>query len=60
VEAPLVSAPVANTHIASEAVAALSMLGFVAAQSQKVVKKILSEEPALTVEQVIKKALKLL
>lgn len=60
VETPLVSAPVANTHIASEAVAALSMLGFVATQSQKVVKKILSDEPALTVEQVIKKALKLL
>lgn len=60
VDAPTVSAPVANTHIASEAVAALSMLGFVAAQSQKVVKKILSDEPALTVEQVIKKALKLL
>ena len=50
----------ANTQIASEAVAALSMLGFVAAQSQKVVKKILSDEPALSVEQVIKKALKLL
>ena len=50
----------ANAQIASEAVAALSMLGFVAAQSQKVVKKILSDEPALSVEQVIKKALKLL
>ncbi|MBO7160210.1 MAG: Holliday junction branch migration protein RuvA [Paludibacteraceae bacterium] len=50
----------ANAQIASEAVAALSMLGFVAAQSQKVVKKILSDEPTLSVEQVIKKALKLL
>lgn len=59
-DVPVVSAPVANSHIASEAVAALSMLGFVAAQSQKVVKKILSDEPALSVEQVIKKALKLL
>lgn len=49
-----------NAQIASEAVAALSMLGFVAAQSQKVVKKILSDEPTLSVEQVIKKALKLL
>lgn len=59
-DTPVVTDPVANTHIASEAVAALSMLGFVAGQSQKVVKKILSDEPALSVEQVIKKALKLL
>ena len=49
-----------NDKTASEAVAALSMLGFATAQSQKVVTKILSDEPALLVEQVIKKALKLL
>lgn len=52
------SAP--NQQIAAEAVAALSMLGFAATQSQKVVAKILSDDPALSVEQVIKKALKLL
>lgn len=50
----------ANQQIASEAVAALSMLGFASTQSQKAVAKILSDEPALSVEQVIKKALKLL
>lgn len=58
VAAPAVVA--VNDKTASEAVAALSMLGFATAQSQKVVTKILSDEPALLVEQVIKKALKLL
>lgn len=53
-------AATANQQIASEAVAALSMLGFASTQSQKAVAKILSDEPALSVEQVIKKALKLL
>lgn len=58
--APVAATPAPNAQLAMEAVAALSMLGFVAGQSQKVVNKILSEEPALSVEQVIKKALKLL
>ena len=47
-------AATANQQIASEAVAALSMLGFASTQSQKAVAKILSDEPALSVEQVIK------
>jgi len=43
-----------------EAVSALVMLGFLAAASQKVVDKILKEQPELRVEQVIKMALKML
>ena len=47
-----------NTEIQEEAVAALTMLGFAAAPSQKVVLAILKEEPDAAVEQVIKLALK--
>ena len=47
-----------NTEIQEEAVAALTMLGFAAAPSQKVVVAILKEEPDAAVEQVIKLALK--
>ena len=47
-----------NTEIQEEAVAALTMLGFAAAPSQKVVFAILKEEPDAAVEQVIKLALK--
>ena len=47
-----------NTEIQEEAVAALTMLGFAAAPSQKVVLAILKEEPSAPVEQVIKLALK--
>ena len=47
-----------NTEIQDEAVAALTMLGFAAAPSQKVVLAILKEEPDAAVEQVIKLALK--
>ena len=48
----------ANIEIQEEAIAALTMLGFAQAASQKVVTAILKEEPAATVEQVIKLALK--
>jgi Holliday junction DNA helicase RuvA len=41
-------------------VSALVMLGFTASATQKVVSTILAEEPELKVEQVIKKALKML
>ena len=44
--------------VADEAVAALTMLGFGAAPSQKVVSAILREQPGTPVEQVIKLALK--
>lgn len=48
----------ANTEIYEEAVAALTMLGFAQAPSQKVVSAILKEEPEAAVEKVIKLALK--
>ena len=47
----------ANTEVHDEAIAALTMLGFAQAPSQKVVTAILKEEPELTVEKVIKLAL---
>ena len=46
------------SELQEEAVAALTMLGFPAAASQKVVQAILKEEPTATVEKVIKLALK--
>lgn len=47
-----------SNQVQEEAVAALTMLGFAAAPSQKVVLAILKEEPTITVEKVIKLALK--
>ena len=52
-----VSAPV-NNAVRDEAVAALTMLGFAPAPTQKVVVAILTEQPDLPVEQVVKLALK--
>ena len=52
-----VSAPV-NNAVRDEAVAALTMLGFAPAPTQKVVVQILQDQPALPVEQVVKLALK--
>ncbi|MDR0537040.1 MAG: Holliday junction branch migration protein RuvA [Tannerellaceae bacterium] len=49
-----------NAHVVEEAVAALVMLGFQKAASQKVVISILKGSPALPVEQVIKSALRML
>lgn len=49
-----------NSEIYEEAVAALVMLGFAQAPSQKAVINILKAEPDATVEQVIKLALKML
>ncbi len=49
-----------NNQVAEEALAALVMLGFAQAPSQKVVGKIVKEMPQSTVEQVIKTALKML
>ena len=45
---------------AREAVSALTMLGFNQLASQKVVSKIYSEKPSLSVEEIIKNALKML
>ncbi len=47
-----------HSEVHEEAIAALTMLGFPQAPSQKVVTAILKEEPALPVEKVIKLALK--
>ncbi len=48
----------ANNEVRDEAVAALTMLGFSPAPTAKVVVQILTEEPDLPVEQVVKAALK--
>ena len=47
-----------NNAVRDEAVAALTMLGFSPAPTQKVVVQILQEQPSLPVEQVVKLALK--
>ena len=49
-----------NNEVKDEAVSALTMLGFSPAPSHKVVVQILKETPDMPVEQVIKKALKLI
>jgi Holliday junction DNA helicase RuvA len=50
----------ASQQVRSEALAALQMLGFPLSASQKVVNKLLGDNPELPVEQVIKAALKML
>jgi Holliday junction DNA helicase RuvA len=54
------SSVVVDSEVKQEAVSALTMLGFPAAASTKVVDKILKAEPTASVEQVIKQALKML
>lgn len=49
-----------NNEVKDEAIAALTMLGFSPAPTQKVVVKILTDEPDAKVETVIRKALKML
>lgn len=56
--APSPAAALPNDEIYEEAVAALSMLGFNKAASDKAVKAILKEFPSLGVEEVIRQALK--
>jgi len=51
---------VEDTGVKAEAISALTMLGFQASASGKAVEKILKSEPALKVEEVIRKALKML
>ena len=56
-----VNAPAAvNQKVVSEAVSALTMLGFASAPTHKVVNEIVKEQPDITVEQVIKRALTLI
>lgn len=50
--------PAVNQGVRDEAVAALTMLGFSPAPTQKVVVQILKDQPTLPVEQVVKQALK--
>lgn len=50
----------ADSEVKTEAVSALTMLGFAAAASSKAVDKILTQNPTATVEAVIRQALKLL
>ena len=57
-EPGLPPASAASNEVMEEAVAALTMLGFMQAASQKVVLAILKETPDASVEQVIKLALK--
>lgn len=59
-DAPETVLPSTDSDVKQEAVAALTMLGFQAAASAKVVDKILASDPLCTVEKVIKTALKLL
>lgn len=54
------SAAVVDSGVRDEAVSALTMLGFSPAPSAKVVQGILTEQPDLPVEQVVKQALKLI
>ena len=54
------AATAVNQETQQEAVAALTMLGFSPAPSAKVVTKLLSENPSMPVEQIIKMALKML
>ncbi len=53
-------APAVNKVVRDEAVGALTMLGFSPAPTAKVVNEILTKEPELPVEQVVKKALKMI
>ena len=57
---PAASTAPANNAVRDEAVAALVMLGFPAAASQKTVDKILQEQPDIRVELLIKLALKMM
>lgn len=52
--------PAANNMVRQEALSALEVLGFVKSASQKVVDKLLHDNPEMTVEGVVKQAIKLL
>lgn len=54
----VVQAAAMNNEVRDEAIGALTMLGFAPAPSAKVVSEILSDNPQLPVEQVVKLALK--
>ena len=56
----LPSLSLGDSGVKSEAVAALVMLGFQQAASSKAVDKLLKQEPGLSVEKIIKQALRML
>ena len=61
IEAGMASLPLADTpssEVVDSAVAALTMLGYTAAASQKVIKAIVKENPSITIEAAIKEGLK--
>lgn len=60
VDETLLPKVVATSEVFEEALAALIMLGFPKPQSQKVLKKLFDEEPAIKVEVAIKKALSMM
>ncbi len=49
-----------NKEVHDDAIAALTAMGFSPAPSHKVVTQLLTDDPSMTIEQVIKKALKML
>ncbi len=57
---PATSSVSVNKELQTAAVAALTALGFSPAPSHKVVAKLLTEEPSMPIEEIIKKALKML
>ena len=59
-DALLVEAGAPSSQVFDEAMAALVMLGFTQQMSQKALKKLFKDEPDVTVEQAIKKALKMM
>lgn len=59
-ESTLLSQSPISTEVYDEALSALIMLGFTSQQSQKVLKKLFSDNPSINVENAIKLALKML
>ncbi len=59
-DATLIIQSPATSEAFDEALAALTMLGFAAAQSRKVLKKLFDADPGLRVEAAIRKALPLM
>lgn len=59
-ESSLISQSLIANEVYDEALSALIMLGFTSQQSQKVLKKLFTDNPAMSVENAIKQALKLL
>ena len=59
-DATLLSKMPSNNEVYEEALAALVMLGFTQAMSQKVLAKLLASNSNLTVEEAIKQALKMM